>query len=255
METSLTKEAEAVLLAYEKLPFGEGCNVPYFNNRRAKIIGGLRVFIGKGTPEDIIEEIEIISLKERFGLKEIKHEELKKFLVDHGLGIDCSGLAFHLLSAECKSRGFGNLSRKLHVNGNFLRKLKKIIRPAESVNVHAFALENNSLPVGTRDARAGDFIVFLGTGKEKTYNHIMVITKIETSGNGLMFSYVHSYKWPSDGKYDHGVRRGKIRVTDIDVPLTKAIWEEKGASGKDNYTLESAILAQSVSLRRLRVFA
>lgn len=251
-ESVLSPKAREILEAYKNVPIGKGCETPYFNNARAKIMGGLSAFVGKGTPHMIAEEAEIISLKTRKAIKELPREELKRFLVDHGLGVDCSGFAFHVLSAEYKARKGGRLSPKIRVEGSIIRKLKKIIRPAESINVTALSLEKNSVAVDIDSAAAGDFIVFLGTGKGQTYNHILVITAVRRKGNGLVFSYAHSYAWPSEGRYGHGVREGEIVIADAKLPLTKALWTEKGFSGKDNYTLQSALEAETVSIRRLK---
>ncbi len=83
---TLSPEAEKIVEKYLLLPVGVGCQTPYFNNRRTKIRGGLRALVGKGMPEEIAEEAEMFSIRERVGIKKMIAGDLKKFLVDHGLG-------------------------------------------------------------------------------------------------------------------------------------------------------------------------
>ncbi len=92
----------------------------------------------------------------------------------------------------------------------------------------------------------------MGTGKDKTYNHILVITGVEKTDNGTHLSYVHSYAWPSDGANNHGVRMGDIIVHGDD--LLEGTWKEQGRVGSDNYTYLSAKEAKETSVRRLRAF-
>ena len=88
----------------------ETCNIPYFNNNHKVIRAGLRATIGKGSPGDIFEEVEIELAKNgelhgelhsdlphgaikngTFVPNAITSESLKHFLVDRNIGIDCSG--------------------------------------------------------------------------------------------------------------------------------------------------------------------
>lgn len=141
MNTELSQRAQSVVYNYLHLPIGARCVCPYFNNRRSKIRGGLRVLVGKGSPENIVEEIEIISLKEKKDVQKFTHETLKEFLVDQGIGIDCSGFAYHVLDAELKAQGKKKLSSQIVFPHTFLKKLYTILRPAENTNVTTFALE------------------------------------------------------------------------------------------------------------------
>jgi hypothetical protein len=252
MNTELSQSAKDLIRQYLRLPIGIGCNCPYFNNRRSKVRGGLRSIVGKGNPKDISDEAEILSLREKKNIKSYSGEDLKKFLVEQKLGIDCSGLAFHVLDTEARARNRGKLSRSLYFPGNILKQIYYRLRPAENMNVERFAIDKNSVEIEIENVRAGDVIIFIGTGPHKTYNHILVVTDVRGTTNDRIISYVHSYAWPSDGKYGHGVRVGEIRATDLSVPITKALWTEKEMSGKDNYTLQSACDAQSVHIRRLK---
>ena len=130
--------------------------------------------------------------------------------------------------------------------GSFLARL----RPAENLGVNSFRSDTNSTTISIADAKAGDVITFIGTGKEKTYNHILVITALEKNSTGTKISYAHSYIWPSDGLNKHGVRSGEIVVSGNDLLL--GVWTEQCKTAGENYTFESAKNAAEVSVRRLK---
>jgi len=58
---TLGEKARSVITAYTALPFHVPVSCPYFNNRRRKTRGGLRVLKGKGSPAEIVEEGQIFS--------------------------------------------------------------------------------------------------------------------------------------------------------------------------------------------------
>lgn len=241
----------AVIHDYLALPFGTKPSCPYFNNRRAKIRGSLRVIKGKGTPKEIIEEAEISALYTRVHIETMSKQSLKEFLVEQHLGIDCSGFAYHVLDAhahETTRRGITNYL--CPINSGFVRSIINKLRPAENTGVGTFAHEKNSSVISLADAKPGDIITFIGTGKDHTYNHILIVTTLQRTETSTLITYAHSYTWPSDGLYNHGVRTGTIETKTEDI-LT-GTWTEQGKTGDENYTLQSARTAQAVSLRRLR---
>ena len=66
----LSLKAQKLIDNYLSLPFPgvEGARCPYFNNAKLHARGQLRVLIGKGTPQEIVEEAKIISIQYRAGL-------------------------------------------------------------------------------------------------------------------------------------------------------------------------------------------
>jgi len=281
METQRLSPATLKIIdSYLNLPFpGRTVKAPYYNNRRAALRGGLRVLIGKGSPEDIAEEALIISLRERIDLTSLDNETLKKFLVDNKLGIDCSGLAYYILDAECRTRQLGTLKKYIvrpYVK-NPLRKLLITLRPIENTGVKTFGHPLNSSIVKIADCKPGDIIVMLASGQAHDYDHILVVHEVErqTSPNpssveegkrepspsqrrgqgevsSLTIHYTHSLQWRTDGLYNHGVSQGTITVTEPTSSLLDQTWIEKGATGAANETLERAKQAKELHLRRLR---
>lgn len=237
----LTPEAQKVIESYLRLPIGAGCVTPYFNNRRAKVRGGLRALVGKGSPQEIVEEAEIIALREKVPVKTLDTTMLKKFLVDKGIGIDCSGFAYHILDAESRARNSKPLKAYLSFKLNFLRRLLARLRTAEQVSVSVLTDGANSAPVDIRDAEAGDIITLMNP----LYNHVLVIESVK----GNMINYVHSYAWPDEGVYGHGVRRGTLTLSNND--LMKGVWLENGRA----VDFQKIRPIEKAEIRRLRAFS
>jgi hypothetical protein len=168
MRNTLSEETIELLDCFLNLPIGAGCATPYFNNRRAKIRGGLSGLVGKGSPKEITTEAKIIATRKKINLNDLNSEGLKRFLVENGLGIDCSGLAFHLLNAESKARGLGSFASNIKSERNFIRKILYRLRPEVNTNVEVFASPKNSQEINIKDAEAGDIITMMKTDREKT---------------------------------------------------------------------------------------
>lgn len=225
--SSLSPQALEVIQKYFQLPFpGKQISCPYFNNRRARLRGGLRAMIGKGSPEDIVEEATIFSLREKVDLNKLNNEELKKFLINHNLGIDCSGLVYHILDAEMQARGKGSLHKVLKRPWfkNPLRKFLVKLRPIENTGVGTFHHEVNSFEIKLSEIQPGDMIIIMGAGLKQDYNHVLLVESVNSELGTL--NYIHSFQYPTDGQYNHGVRQESITITDTNKNLLEQTWSE-----------------------------
>ncbi|MEK7644332.1 MAG: hypothetical protein AAB390_03465 [Patescibacteria group bacterium] len=253
---SLSPQALGVINDYAHLPFaGRDISVPYFNNQRVGVRVGLRALIGKGSAEDIVEEAKIISLRDKINLDRLTGEQLKKFLVDNNLGLDCSALAYYVLNAELLSQNKKPLKNliKFPYAKNPIRKLLMKLRPVENVAVNTLAHENNSRVIELKDIRPGDMIVMLGAGLQHHLNHILLIHRIDYNEQNepTKIYYTHSFKWPSDGKYGTGIKQGTIEITAVGMNLSEQEWKESGRTGNDNETFRHAKLSNTLCIRRL----
>ncbi|MDE1874907.1 MAG: hypothetical protein KGI79_02135 [Patescibacteria group bacterium] len=253
----LDGKARETINLYLALPIGTKPSCPYFNNRRRRTKSQLRVLKGKGSPQEIAEEALIDALHERVDVNGLSTDKLKEFIANHDLGVDCSGFAYHVLDALAHEKRGRSLASSIKSNRQgFIGSMVARLRPAENMGVSTFANERNSFAITPLEARPGDIIVFLGTGKDGTYNHMMVVTGTE-QGEGTLgdirITYAHSYAWPSDGATGHGVREGDILVHESDI--LGGAWKEKGETGSANYTFESARGAKEISIRRLKFLA
>lgn len=271
----LSSSALNVIQNYFNLPCVgvSGVRCPYFNNARQKRRGELRALVGKGTPEEIIDEAHILSIQYKAGVfGDQKHEclcalhssqkrsaeDVRRFLIEHNLGIECSGFVTHVLSAHIKETTKINLLKNLFITPKkrFLRYLISRLRPVENIDVTVYANDRNTTLIASKtagwhyaDVRAGDIITILKTGPRKTRNHIMLIT--EASADNI--SYVHARAWPSEGEFGHGVAAGEIRITHPNEPLAEQLFSERGIEGERNETWREIADAETVEIRRLKL--
>ena len=250
------------------------CAVPYFNNKHKRQRAGLRAAIGKGSPKEIFDEVEILGMKEKIKAETWTDDSLKKFMCDSDIGIDCSGLAYYILSVENKTRGKGSIDRHVTFpNRSFFRRLAAKFRPVENTDVLTFTNRKNSILVDLKDIRPGDFITMTTnqeiiqenkTGKnnfqENTFqqnesderNHIVVIHQVEYQNFApTTIHYTHSIAWPEDGQYGHGVRQGMIEIFEPTKSLTEQKWTEKGKTDPENPTYLRAKISKTEA-RRLK---
>ncbi len=255
----LSQPAMDVIHLYLALPFGRTTTIscPYLNNRRKSLRAGLRVCIGKGTPEEIVQEAELMALREKIKLNDLSDDDLKTFLVQHNLGIDCSGFAYHVLDAETRSRKGKSLRHffRFPYARNPLRALLALLRPVENAGTRTFAHESNSLKITVSDAAPGDFVVMLDMANVGNPNHILVIQKIDQKGDKTTLHYIHSIEWSTDGEARHGVRPGIIEILDPSTSLLDGQWVEQKKTGEKNETWQRAKKSKVCTLRRLRCLA
>lgn len=253
-QTKLSSQAEKVIENYLNLPFADisGVRCPYFNNARLGQRGQLKVLVGKGTPQEIVEEAKIIAVqyKQEILKTGVTPEYIRKFLVDHNLGIDCSGFITNVLIAHLATRG-SHLTKKIFITPktNVLRWLISQLRPVEQMNVKVYADNKNTEIIDDfSKIEAGDLVVMLSTGPKKNHDHILLIT--ETKDNILR--YAHARAWSSEGRYGHGVSAGTITLNNANKGLLDQTWEEKDELNQNNETYWEARDATVLEIRRLK---
>jgi hypothetical protein len=256
------------------------CAVPYFNNRHKRQRAGLRAVVGKGSPKEIFDEVEILGMKEKIKAETWTDDSLKKFMCDADIGIDCSGLDYYILSSENKTRSNGSLDRHLTFpNRSFFRRLAAKFRPVENADVLTFANKKNSILVDLKDIQPGDFITIVSNkenaaasrrnpffserSEEKNdyrrekaaeieRNHIVVIHQVDYQNFvPTTIHYTHSIAWPDDGQYGHGVRQGMIEIIEPTKGIIDQKWTEKGKTGPENPTYLRAKISKT-EVRRLK---
>ncbi len=253
-QTKISSEAEKVIQDYLNLPFADvsGVRCPYFNNARVGQRGQLKVLVGKGTPQEIVEEAKIIAIqyKQEISKAGLTAEHIRKFLIDHNLGIDCSGFISNVLIAQLANRG-SYLTKKMFITPktNVLRWLISHLRPVEQMNVKVYADNHNTGKIDDLSKiEAGDMVVMLSTGPKKNHDHILLIT--ETHDNILY--YTHARTWSSEGRYGHGVSTGTITINNPNKGLLDQTWDEKDELNQNNETYWEARDATVLEIRRLK---
>lgn len=269
----LSPKAEQLINQYLNLPFPNIKNIrcPYFINKKNAKRGEIRALIGKGKPEEIIEEAKIISIKYHHNIfdhhgncqcnqlsdKE-KIDKIRNFLIDHNLGIDCSGFTAHVLREHYLEKNNIDIFKKIKFSNkkNIIRRIIEKLRPVESMSVSVLADDQNSQiiidakdPANITKLCPGDFMVMIDTGPNKNRNHVVLIEKIEKN----IIHYVSSRAWVIEGKYDHGVARGEIEIINPERVLLDQTWEELGKINDDNETYLEARDAKIFQIRRLKI--
>ncbi len=252
--STLHEETKQMIRAYANLAIGQvHVRTPYMNNRRLGLRGALGVLVGKGTPTEIEEEVVIMALKEHINLNDLTPELATRFLIDHKLGVDCSGYAFHLLETELYARHKKKLSHVIHLPliKNPFRRIFAKMQCVKNVGVRTLAHAKNSAPVLLKNIQAGDMIVALQIKKDPARHHLLLVTDVVADNYITEIRYTHSPEWTIGGQYGHGVRSGLIRVTNLEKPLLAQIWEEGGMTVEENGTYLEYASAETIDIRRL----
>jgi len=259
----LSNKAQQLIKQYFNLPFKDidGIRCPYFNNKRRLQRGQLRVLVGKGLPQEIVEETKITSIQygdEIFDCKgncqccgENKAGEIRKYLVDHDLGIDCSGFVIHVLRAHFKEKNNYDFVKNIHISSkrNFLRYLISKLRPIENIGVKTLAKDKNSEKIEKiHNTKTGDIIIMLQSGPNNKRDHILLVTDVKDD----RISYIHAIAWSSEGRYDHGVAKGVINIKNKNEGLLKQQWVEKEKTNENNETYLEAKNAKTLEIRRIK---
>lgn len=280
----LSAQAQKILTEYFNLPFVgvAGVRCPYFNNARKRQRAELKVLVGKGLPEEIVEETKIISLQYHAGLFDhsgncrvvesqnchpresgvpaVCHPDesrdlcqtIRKFLIDNDLGIECSGFVTNILRAHYLETKNIDIAKKFFKVSpkQFARWLITKLRPVENISARVWSLDQNTEKISDMaKITAGDVIVILEKQLPWVRNHIILITE----KNGNVLKYAHARTWKSEGRFGHGVAMGEIKIIAPDKGILEQEWSELGKVGTDNETLAEAKTAKVVEVRRARV--
>jgi len=255
----LSKNAENLINDYISLPFKhtKGVRCPYINNARLKKRGQLRALIGKGTPEEIVEEVEIAAKQYGIELDKLDAKETKEFLIEKNIGIECSGFVIHILREQYLQIRNTDILKEIKIPAkNFFRKIINKLRPAENINVRVLDSDENSEKINDwKNIEPGDMIIMIDTKLGR--DHIILITDFKDN----TIKYAHARAWSSEGKYGHGVNTGEIKITHPKEDLLNQEWIEKSLTQKgdlsdrevQNETFTEAKNAKTLEIRRLKI--
>jgi hypothetical protein len=227
MIKSLPKQALGIIDQYRHLPLGDKLvQCPYFKNS-VNVKAGLRVYMGKGLPSELTEEIDVLAKKNKFDLKTMPEPDIKQFMSLNNLGIDCSGLIAQVLSVLDE-----NLIKKIARVKFFKKPLRALIsrhRPIENISAHLLTSEPHSEKINKwADLQPGDMI------RTRQGKHVLLITETNRNETNQLkeFTYIHSTSYYGEG---HGVRQGKVNIIYPNEALKDQEWQEKDQNGK-NYS-------------------
>ncbi len=249
----IDKSAKKVINNYFNLDLGgKKVACPYFISKRIER-GGLRVMVGKGSPEEIVHEVKVWAKLKGVVLEEMSERQIREFMVERNIGIDCSGFVAHVLDSYLQVLFGKRLSKILKYPDNSLfAKIRRTLRPIENIGADNLTSLLNCIKINDLGKiMPGDLI--RAKGPVKNAHHVALITDIykDDKGNVEKFAYVHSHRYYEK---DHGVRKGIVIITDIKKPLKDQEWHDH-INGR-NYMLEDLLVDyKDNGIRRLRFLA
>jgi hypothetical protein len=231
---------------------GKSVVCPYYINLIKK--KDLRVMLGKGTPEEIEMEAHIWEKIKGVDFEEMSEEEIRQFLIDRGIGIDCSGFVVHVLNEwHRKTKGKSIWKNLKSARKGFFGNLVYKMRPVENLGANVLTSDLNAVPIKVKDVMPGD--VIRAKWKRQNAHHILLVSKVEKddeTGEVKLIEYTHST--PFYGK-NNGVKTGQIEIIEEKLPLKDQKWTEVDENGV-NFTYEGFMIkVEDNGLRRLKMIA
>lgn len=187
----LSPKAEEIIDSYLRMRINNKVIIcPYFTNIK-NIRGGLRVFLGKASAEEIVNEVKFIAQKNKIELSNISEKELYALMSQHNIGIDCSGLAVRVLRAHFKEEKNIDIVKKIKIVSFWKKPWRYLIakmRPIENISVRTLSRKENSFVIeNLSKVLPGDFIV------RKDLRHVYIIAKIEKQEKQInKITFIHA---------------------------------------------------------------
>jgi hypothetical protein len=248
-ELTLPPTALEIIGEFEHLHLG-GKDVvcPYYMNI-IKERAGLRSLIGKGDPSEIEKEVMVWAKLKDFDLNKADASQIRKFMMNHHIGIDCSGFIVHVLNFWLQAEGKKSIEHYLKFKNNgFFARFKRLFRSVENISANTLTnLDNTTKINDLNSVKPGDLI--RSKGKVKNSHHVMLVhATIKEAGKVKEIKYVHSSKNYGD---KNGIKYGRIIIKDNSTSLGKQEWQE----GPKNYTHAGFLVDENDNgIRRLKIF-
>ncbi|BCX14025.1 MAG: hypothetical protein KatS3mg085_557 [Candidatus Dojkabacteria bacterium] len=249
MTQELPKEVKKFINRYFELNLGnKKVTCPYFINTAKK--KDLRALLGKGSPDEIEIEAKIWEKVKGVNFDLMNHDEIRNFLVDRNIGIDCSGFVTHVINFWYKLETGRNIWSKIKVpiKKTLFGKILFYLRPVEKIGANYLTNLENSRSVELNEILPGD-LIRLKTQKRNAHHVLLVEEVIRKNGKVKQINYIHST--PNYGKLS-GVKRASIKVHDETKPLEDQEWLETDENGI-NFTKNGYLIQKEDNgIRRLK---
>lgn len=224
----LPEGVQSYIRSYFELELG-GLKIaaPYFRNVK-RVRAELRVLVGKGTAEELTEETLIYAKLRGYDMNGKSGKEIRNFMVEQGLGIDCSGYVAHIYNHYLHISGKGTLWSKLkYPNRGIYRNIIRMLRPAENAGADILTGSDNTYVIDLKEIEPGDLIRMKGI---KGGHHLVLVYSVKYSSKGLPISFIYTHSISRYGD-QNGVRFGEVVVRDPYGELKDQEWLEKGEDG------------------------
>ncbi len=223
--------------------FGKQISIPYMINQKDRYCSPIGK--GKAPIEEIIREFEMKVREDNLNVEKFNPNEIRELMKKMGLGIDCSGYAYHLLDAFVKMRTSKDLSLFLLRFPGFLGNIDKMLfngKRYEKISAAILTSDINTISVDhVADIQIGDLIKMTHQGWEG--KHVLIVADVTPS----YILYTHSSEYVET----NGVHFGKIVIRDKSEDLSKQEWLEMTLNGK-NYGKDAFRVDSGDTVRRLK---
>lgn len=219
---------------------GKKVPIPYILNK-----GRWRFWksVGKGNPETIRRELYQQAEYEQFDLENASAFDIYSFMREKRIGIDCSGLAYHLLDSYLQAISSVRLKEVLIKKPGIIGSVEKTLlrfKRERRINVATLASELNSIAISTiDDIQVGDMIRL-----SKERDHVLIVVNRSDS----IIEYVHS----SNMTKKQGPHFATISLVNSNNGLEHQIWSESLKNGL-NYGKEMYHPEIGDGVRRLKI--
>ena len=255
MIKKLPKHTQEFIESYKSLELGGKFIVcPYFRNHNKQ--KDLRSMVGKGTPYEIIIEAKIWEKLKGVDFYKMNELDIRNFLIDRGLGIDCSGFVAHTINHFYKNETgksiWGKLIPEKIGSLKILTPLFYWLKPVQNLGVTSITSDKNSFKVNINEVQPGD--VIRTTWKKNNSYHILLIDAVIRNKTGQVefINYVNSTPHYGD---NNGIRHSSIKITDVKKPLHEQEWLDVDEFNV-NFTLEGYMKdTKNNGIRRIKVLA
>ena len=221
MNNSLPQSALSVIDAYWNLKVSEGKHVrcPYFRNPRSgRDRWGLTAYSGKGSPQEIEEEMRIFA--------SMQESEIRDIMRKRKLGIECSGFIVQVLDAWTRERYKKPIYSLLNFNTSGLGWIYSKLRPYTHIDVETLVHPKNAREISDIQAvQAGDLIRF-----NTTIDHAFLVTQVERhETRGMKAIHYAQSVLEENGE---GLKRGTITFANPSAnDLVSQNWSEEPQTG------------------------
>ena len=143
----IPQKAQQVIDHYKHLRIGsKTVRCPYYRNPRSgKGRWGLNAYSGKGSPQEIEEELKIIEKLEKQDFFALGEEAIRDIMKKRHLGVECSGFIAHILDAWAVEVRGKRIFRVLKFPGRgFYHAIAVWLRPFTHIDVSTLAHPTNA---------------------------------------------------------------------------------------------------------------
>jgi hypothetical protein len=212
VSSSDDKYSQLLYQAYDQfmLPLGgKKIPTPYHRNKKGSYQKPKPQFQGKSSARTILKTAQKLAQDKNFDFEKATTEEIRQFLTDNKLGIDCSGFIYRMLDYLVQKLGKGNLQQAAGV--------EHIGR----TNVAKLTSDEFSVPVENFDkAQAGDIIRL--NSADDILHGVLILDKKDG-----VITYAHS----SSVTNPSGVHQGQIIDGQLPEELQQFLYQPEEGDG------------------------